>query len=147
MRLILVDRLNEERINFEPLVLSRPIFDLRCGFTSLGEKLIAKTGAKDVACFVPDYMADAWRETSQWPVNDAKKLTGDDLLLVHGRVRASEFHVAATGPSSETKSSAKGLPPPSRLPPKKLRITARLASPEITAAKAPATHEIRMSRL
>jgi carbonic anhydrase/acetyltransferase-like protein (isoleucine patch superfamily) len=72
---------------------------LRCGFTSLGEKLIAKSGAKDVACFVPDYMADVCREQSQLSINDAKKLTGDDLLLVHGRVRASEFNVATTGPS------------------------------------------------
>lgn len=102
MRLILVDRLNDARINFEPLALSRPIWELRCGMTSLGEKIIAKTGAKDVACFVPDYMADVCREQATWPVNDAKKLTGDDLLLVHGRVKAAEFNVAATGPSQAT---------------------------------------------
>src|SRR3954470_8164253 len=97
MRLILIDRPCEARLNFEPLSLSRPIWDLRTGITSLAEKLIAKTGAKDVACFVPDYMAEVYRETSSWPVNDPKSLSGDDLLIVHGRVKAAGFNVAATG--------------------------------------------------
>ena len=42
MRLILFDRLTAKRINFYPLALGRPIFELRCGMTSLGDKLIAK---------------------------------------------------------------------------------------------------------
>ena len=36
MRLILFDCLTPKRINFYPLALSRPIFELRCGMTSLG---------------------------------------------------------------------------------------------------------------
>ena len=44
MRLILFDLPDDQRINFYPLALSRPIFELRCGMTSLGEKLVAKTG-------------------------------------------------------------------------------------------------------
>jgi UDP-N-acetylglucosamine diphosphorylase/glucosamine-1-phosphate N-acetyltransferase len=97
MRLILLDRLHETRRHFEPLALSRPIWELRCGITSLAEKLVAKTGAKDVACFVPDYMADAYREMTAWPVNDSKSLAGDDLLIVHGRVKAEDLNVAPTG--------------------------------------------------
>ena len=58
MRLILFDRLTPKRINFYPLALSRPVFELRCGMTSLADKLIAKLAAGDVACFVPPYMAD-----------------------------------------------------------------------------------------
>ena len=61
MRLILFDRLSDARINFYPLALGRPIFELRCGMTSLGDKLIAKVGAGDVAYFVPPYMADVYR--------------------------------------------------------------------------------------
>jgi len=102
MRLILLDRLHGARLNFEPLALSRPIWELRVGMTSLAEKLVARTGASDVACFVPDYMAGAYRETATWPVNDAKSLAGDDLLIVHGRVRADRFNVAPTGPSQAT---------------------------------------------
>ena len=99
MRLILFDRPSPKRFHFDPLALSRPIWDLRIGMSSLGDKMIAKTGASDVACFVPDYMAEVHRETAECPVNDASKLAGDDLLLVHGRVRASGFDVETTGPS------------------------------------------------
>lgn len=99
MRLILLDQLTERRLHFYPLVLSRPIWELRCGMTSLAEKLIAKTGASDVACFVPPYMAAAYREQTAWPVNDPKALANDDLLIVHGRVKAAGLNVAPTGPS------------------------------------------------
>ena len=99
MRLILFDRPTPQRINFYPLVLGRPIFELRCGMTSLGDKLVAKVGAGDVACFVPPYMADVCRAKTSRPVNDIATLQGDDLLLVNGRVKAAEFAVASTGAS------------------------------------------------
>lgn len=99
MRLILFDLPDEKRFHFEPLALSRPIWELRCGMTTLGEKLVAKVGARDVACFVPPYMADAYRAQTSWPVNDASSLANDDLLLVHGRVKASGLKLPASGPS------------------------------------------------
>jgi UDP-N-acetylglucosamine diphosphorylase/glucosamine-1-phosphate N-acetyltransferase len=67
--------------------------------TSLGDKLIAKTGAKDVACFVPPYLADVYRAKTSRPVNDLGALKGEDLLLVSGRVKAADFAVAPVGPS------------------------------------------------
>jgi UDP-N-acetylglucosamine diphosphorylase/glucosamine-1-phosphate N-acetyltransferase len=99
MRLILFDPLTTKRINFYPLALSRPVFELRCGMTSLAEKLIGKVAARDVALFVPPYMADAYRAKTNRPVNDLRTLDGDDLLLLNGRVKAAEFAVAATGAS------------------------------------------------
>ncbi len=99
MRLILLDRMIPSRENFYPLALSRPIFDLRCGMTSLAEKLIAKLGAKDVACVVPPYMAELCRTKGPWPVNDLATLRGDDLLLVDARVKAADLAVAPTGAS------------------------------------------------
>ena len=99
MRLILVDRLDHKRFHFYPLALSRPIWELRCGMTSLADKLIAKTGASNVACFVPPYMAEVYREASACPVNDPAVLAGDDLLLVDARVKASGLDVEPTGPS------------------------------------------------
>ena len=97
MRLILFDRLNDSRSQFYPIALSRPIWELRCGITSLAEKLIAKTGARDIACFVPPYLADVYREQSQWSINDPASLTGDDLLLVNPRVIAEEFDIEPCG--------------------------------------------------
>jgi UDP-N-acetylglucosamine diphosphorylase/glucosamine-1-phosphate N-acetyltransferase len=99
MRLVLFDLLTPSRIHFEPLALCRPIWDLRCGMTSLAEKLIAKLAAKDVAGFVPAYMATVYREQTGWTVNDSASLTGDDLLLVNARVKAETFDVSPLGPS------------------------------------------------
>ena len=99
MRLILVDSAEDDRGNFYPLALSRPLWELRCGFSSLGEKLIAKFGVGDAAYFVADYMADAYRAKARRPVNDLSVLSGDDLLIVDPRVKADSFDVAAKGPS------------------------------------------------
>jgi UDP-N-acetylglucosamine diphosphorylase / glucose-1-phosphate thymidylyltransferase / UDP-N-acetylgalactosamine diphosphorylase / glucosamine-1-phosphate N-acetyltransferase / galactosamine-1-phosphate N-acetyltransferase len=99
MRLIVFDRPTEKRIHFYPLALSRPIFELRCGMTSLLDKLIAKVGARDAACFVPEYLAGSYRGKTNRPVNDDSKLAGDDLLLVDGRVKAAEFNVDPLGKS------------------------------------------------
>jgi UDP-N-acetylglucosamine diphosphorylase/glucosamine-1-phosphate N-acetyltransferase len=99
MRLILLDLPTEKRFHFYPLALSRPIWELRCGITTLAEKLIAKTGAASVACFVPPYMAEVYRQISPGPVNDPASLTGDDLLVVAARVKASGFDVEPTGAS------------------------------------------------
>jgi len=99
MRLILVDSPEEVRGNFYPLALSRPLWELRCGFGSLGEKLIVRVGVSDAAYFVADYMADAYRAKVKCPVNDSSVLDGDDLLIVDPRVKADSFDVAAKGPS------------------------------------------------
>src|SRR4051812_35063954 len=89
MRLVLCDLQSDKRRNFYPIALSRPIWDLRCGMTSLGEKLIAKSAAKDVACFVPSYMAEYWKTQTTYPVNDPASLKGSDLLLVNPTLKAA----------------------------------------------------------
>jgi len=99
MRLVLLDISTEIREQFYPLALSRPVFDLRCGMNSLADKLIAKTAAKEVACFVPEYLADVFREQSGWPVNDLASLTGDDLFIVDGRVKANSLNLDVAGAS------------------------------------------------
>ncbi len=97
MRLVLFDRQTESRINFHPVALCRPIWELRCGMTSLGEKLIAKIGARDVAGFVPDYIADVYRAQSEWSINNSASLADEDLLLVNARVKAESFEIDPTG--------------------------------------------------
>jgi len=100
MRLILMDRATKKRTNFYPLALSRPIWELRCGMTTLAEKLVAKVGANAVACFVPPYMAEVYRAQTTWPVNDLGSLAGDDLLLVDGRVKPSALDLPRSDHSS-----------------------------------------------
>ena len=99
MRLVLFDGPADVRSRFSPLALSRPIWELRCGMTTLGEKIIAKLRPAEVACFVPDYMAEVYRQQTAWKVNDPATLTGDDLLVVHGRVKAAGLSIETTGPS------------------------------------------------
>lgn len=131
MRLILVDRSDEIRRKFFPLALSRPLWELRCGITTLEEELavklgikiatedteatelkksankfsecsevsVAKNGADDSACFVPDYMADAYRARAKYPVNDMSALAGDDLMLVDPLVKAEDISIQAKGKS------------------------------------------------
>ncbi|MHC4299252.1 MAG: putative sugar nucleotidyl transferase [Planctomycetota bacterium] len=99
MRLILIDSLRENRSNFYPLVLGRPIWELRCGMSSLEDKLVAKIKPENVAYFVPDYMAIYYGTQVEKPVNDMATLTGDDLLLVDPSVKAGSFGVAAKGAS------------------------------------------------
>lgn len=99
MRMILLDREVPSRLHFEPLALSRPIWELRSGMTSLAEKLIDRFEPRQVAGFVPDYLAAACREQSAWPINDPTTLAGDDLLLVDARVKARELEISPNGPS------------------------------------------------
>jgi UDP-N-acetylglucosamine diphosphorylase/glucosamine-1-phosphate N-acetyltransferase len=99
MRLILVDRPADERRNFYPLALGRPVFELRLGMTTLAQKLVRRFAAGEVACFVPPYLAEVYRAQSAWPVNDAGKLGGADLLVLDGRVKASAPGLDPSGPS------------------------------------------------
>ena len=94
MRLLLCDCARDDRTGFYPAALSRPLWELRCGMTSLGAKIVAATGATDVACFVPEYMAASHRARTAWPVNDAASLSGDDLLLVNPRLKAESLPAA-----------------------------------------------------
>lgn len=99
MRLILVDLPTDDRINFHPLVLSRPIWELRCGMTSLAEKLLARIKPAEAACFLPDYLAATYRMRTAWKVNDLASLKGADLLLVNPRIKASTFDISPAGPA------------------------------------------------
>ena len=99
MQLVIIDRATEDRRHFYPLALSRPLWELRIGFTSLGEKLQAKTGADEVAYFLPEYMAKVYRAGTERPVNQMSVLKDRDLLVVDARLKADHFHVAPRGRS------------------------------------------------
>ena len=68
-----------------PLTYLRPVFELRCGVTSLREKIEHAVPAESVACFVRDWLAEAYAEKTEAPVNDPAQLDGD-ALLVNGRL-------------------------------------------------------------
>ncbi|MBN1507882.1 MAG: hypothetical protein JW955_13610 [Sedimentisphaerales bacterium] len=107
MRLIVIDRATEARRHFWPLALSRPVWDLRCGFTSLGDKLQKKIATNDVAYFLPEYLAEVYRDRTGRRVNDNTALRDEDLLIVDARVKADSLDMA-TGARSEVRLDAGG---------------------------------------
>ena len=71
--------------NLYPLTYMRPSFELRCGATSLAEKITHAAGADSVAYFVRDWLAASYSEKTDRPVNDFDQLEGD-VLIVNGRL-------------------------------------------------------------
>jgi len=68
-----------------PLTYLRPSFELRCGATTLAEKIRSAAGADSVAYFVRDWLAESYAEKVSEPVNDLSQLEGD-VLFVNGRL-------------------------------------------------------------
>lgn len=91
MRVILYDSLQDKRSSFYPLSLSRPIWELRCGMSSLAEKILSALGASDAACFVMPYMAESYKAKTDRKVNDPSTLKGEDLVIVYGSVKAESL--------------------------------------------------------
>ena len=83
MRLVIYEDGTYEQ--FYPLTYLRAIFELRCGATSLAEKIHRVAPEADVAYFAREALTDVLRERLDGPVNDPAALAGDDLLLVNGR--------------------------------------------------------------
>src|SRR5262245_25376793 len=62
----------------EPLSLTRPVFELRCGITSLAQKQVRHVGATTWSALIRPTLEDVYRQ--QMPgvaVNDPAALTGD----------------------------------------------------------------------
>jgi carbonic anhydrase/acetyltransferase-like protein (isoleucine patch superfamily) len=75
---------DEAAANFHPLTFTRPVFALRCGATSLADKIVRAYPEAEVAYGVRSYLAAMVATRRDAPVNDSSRLAGD-LLLVNGR--------------------------------------------------------------
>lgn len=70
----------------EPLSLTRPVFELRCGINTLAEKLTRYFGVPVRAVLVRSCLEDLQRmQHPNIAVNDVDVSPGDDLILVNGR--------------------------------------------------------------
>jgi UDP-N-acetylglucosamine diphosphorylase / glucose-1-phosphate thymidylyltransferase / UDP-N-acetylgalactosamine diphosphorylase / glucosamine-1-phosphate N-acetyltransferase / galactosamine-1-phosphate N-acetyltransferase len=70
----------------EPLSLTRPVFELHCGMTTLGQKQLRAFGPAEWGVLVRPALEDVYRgQRFHVAVNDGAWLRGDDLLLVNGR--------------------------------------------------------------
>lgn len=69
-----------------PLVYNRPVYDLRCGMFSLGERITSLYPDIPVTLFCRDYLADVVREKSGVPVNSANVEDDGRCLFINGRL-------------------------------------------------------------
>jgi len=78
---------------FLPLTWLRPVGELRCGATTLADKIARAVGAPPDALLVRNYLAPVvaarWRPT---PVNDLSHLAGHEVLFVNARVHATGWN-------------------------------------------------------
>jgi UDP-N-acetylglucosamine diphosphorylase/glucosamine-1-phosphate N-acetyltransferase len=84
MRVAFVEDANA--VNFHPLTLARPVFELVCGQYSLRERVVRHCGVSEWGVFVRDHLAEAYREAHpEARVNDFDWLSEATTMLVNGR--------------------------------------------------------------
>lgn len=71
--------------HFYPLTYVRPAFDLRCGHTTLREKIERAFAQPADAVFVREWLREAYASRDTATVNSLDALKGDDLVLINGR--------------------------------------------------------------
>src|SRR5690348_272086 len=73
-------------LDFEPLSLTRPVFELLCGLTSLGAKQSRFFPPGPRGVLIRPNLADLYRlHTTALPVNDLAWLRAGPTILVNGR--------------------------------------------------------------
>jgi UDP-N-acetylglucosamine diphosphorylase / glucose-1-phosphate thymidylyltransferase / UDP-N-acetylgalactosamine diphosphorylase / glucosamine-1-phosphate N-acetyltransferase / galactosamine-1-phosphate N-acetyltransferase len=77
---------DEQYLNFEPLIYSRPVFDLVCGMTTLKEKIIRAFPKEKIILKCRNYLEPFVKaENPKCKVNQFDK---DDYLFINGRIIA-----------------------------------------------------------
>lgn len=70
--------------NFLPLTWTRPVYDLRCGMSSLLGKILKAYGLDHCGLGCRDYLAELVAE--QYPDHTVNRVDGDEALIINGRV-------------------------------------------------------------
>ncbi|MCM8784670.1 MAG: hypothetical protein NC827_00235 [Candidatus Omnitrophica bacterium] len=71
-------------INLTPISYLKVVFELRCGFNSILEKIVSILPEGDVILFVRDYLKDLCKKKFNYKVNEEDFLK-DDVLIINGR--------------------------------------------------------------
>lgn len=77
---------DEHYINFEPLVYSRPVYDLVCGMSTLKEKMIRAFPKEKMVLKCRKYIESFVREEN--PKCKVNQFDNDDYLFINGRIVA-----------------------------------------------------------
>lgn len=71
-------------INLTPLTYIKPVFELRCGFSSILEKIISVIPNGEINLWVRDYLKNLCIKKFNYKVNNEEFLK-DDVLVINGR--------------------------------------------------------------
>jgi UDP-N-acetylglucosamine diphosphorylase / glucose-1-phosphate thymidylyltransferase / UDP-N-acetylgalactosamine diphosphorylase / glucosamine-1-phosphate N-acetyltransferase / galactosamine-1-phosphate N-acetyltransferase len=77
---------DEQYLNFEPLIYSRPVYDLVCGMTTLKEKIIRAFPKEKVSLKCRNYLESFVK--SENPKLKVNQFSKDDYLFINGRILA-----------------------------------------------------------
>jgi len=70
--------------NFEPLSLSRPVYELVCGISTLKEKILRNFPGRKYSLHCRSYLADTLRQ--EFPKISVNEIDEDECLFVNGRL-------------------------------------------------------------
>ncbi len=80
-----------------PLVYLRPVYDLKCGITTLREKIVRSFTGSAVALHSRSYLADVLKERNPGTVVNEIPPSVKDVLFLNGRLIASQKEVQSFG--------------------------------------------------
>ena len=84
--------------NLYPLTYLRPVYELKCGHTTLREKIERMIGKASFHYFMRDYLAPVFSiRLGKEKVNQIDVLKKDDLLIINGRLLAIDFKINLEG--------------------------------------------------
>ena len=85
--------------NLYPLTLNRPVYELRCGYVTLRERIVREFPGVPVHLGMRDYLAPvARRRLPAQAINDVDSLMADDCLFVNGRWLLAHRQLSLEGP-------------------------------------------------
>jgi UDP-N-acetylglucosamine diphosphorylase/glucosamine-1-phosphate N-acetyltransferase len=112
---------DEQFLNFEPLIYSRPVFDLVCGMTTLKEKIIRSFPEEKITLKCRNYLESFVKaENLKCKVN---QFDDDDYLFINGRIIAPSNlkNILSTKSGKEKVFVSKGIVVAARISKKRIK--------------------------
>jgi UDP-N-acetylglucosamine diphosphorylase/glucosamine-1-phosphate N-acetyltransferase len=79
---------DEDYLNLEPLVFSRPVYDLICGIDSLKEKIIRNYTSANISLHCRSYLSEIVQSSN--PDFAVNQIDDNECLFINGRIIADE---------------------------------------------------------
>jgi len=85
--------------NLYPITYVRPVYELKCGHTTLREKIERMIGKASFYYLMRDYLAPVFaKRLGEEKVNQFEILNKDGVLIINGRLLAIDFKIDLEGP-------------------------------------------------